>query len=209
MSEETNVVVQNDDAAFNLIAGSTGFRRIQLFGSSNNIVKSGKFPMGHLGIVDGQEIIDLQAAFDCLVLSWRAKAIRTGDTMEINYDPNSEAFKKIARDSEIEDSGCMFGIEFLLYLPEHGFVPYFMNNKSSLYEAKPLKALMGKSATIKVVFIEGKKYSWHAPKVLPCSTPIDPMPSEQDVKDQIEKFKNPSAKMAEMAKEAEKNDRAR
>jgi hypothetical protein len=207
---DTGVTVY-DDSMFNSIAGSTGFKRIQLFGSSSNIVKSGKFPMGHFAIVDGQENLDLGTTFDCLVLSWRPKAIRTGDKMEIVYDPNCDAFKKIQAETEVEDSGCMFGVEFLLWLPTHGFIPYFLNNKSALYEAKPLRALIGKSATIKVIFIEGKKFSWHAPKVSSCTVPFDAgiMPSKETIDAEIKSFLTAEAKMEEMAKEAGKEERAR
>ncbi|HPT70861.1 MAG TPA: hypothetical protein PLE74_01105 [Candidatus Cloacimonadota bacterium] len=208
--KQENAVAVYDDSVFNSIAGSTGFKRIQLYGASSNLVKSGKFPMGHFALVDGQDTLDLGQSFDCLVIAWRPKAIRTGDNMEIIHDPKSEAFAKIQAEAGVQDSGCMCGVEFLLWLPDHGFVPYYLNNKSALYEAKPLRALIGKSATIKVIFIEGKKYSWHAPKVTTCSVPLDEdLPSKETIEAEIATFQKPDDKMSEMAAEAEKNDRAR
>jgi len=202
-------VQQYSDEDFKKIAGSTGFKRIQLYGKSSNIVGSGKFPMGHFGLVDGQEVMDLGSQFDCIVIAWRPKAMRTGETIEILYDPTVPNFQKIVDESEIKDSGCMFGIEYLLWLPEHGYLPFFLNNKSSKYEAPAFKAMIGKAATVKSILIETKRYTWHAPKIIKCTVPFTALPTEDEVRKEITSFNNPQEDEAEMAAEAEKNDRAR
>ena len=180
-------------------SSSQTFKRLQLFGSNSEVVKEQKFPMGHFGIVDGSDIIDLGESIDVLVLSWRPKAVRIGDAMEILYDPEDEAFKAIEAEVDVEDSGCMCGIEFLVYHPEHGFLPYFLANKSGLYIVKPLRDLRLRVATIKVTYVKGKKFSWHAPKVSRCSTPININVSEEIIKKEMELFNNPDSVMKEFA----------
>ena len=165
--------------------------------------------MGHFALVDGQEMVDLGDKFDCLVIDWRPKALRTGEQMEILYDPSSEQFKKIVVESEVKDSGCMFGVEFLLWIPGKGFIPYYLNNTSSRYEAKPMRALIGKAATVKVIFIKGKQYSWHAPKVSSCSVPFESLPTEEEIRNEVKGFRTPENSIQDMAAEAGKNDRAR
>ena len=187
------------DEAMDEAIPSTGFQRIQLFGSSSDVVKRGDFPMGHLGIVDGKEITDLGESFDCFVLGYRLKAMRFGDEMEVLFDHEDAAFKAIVEESKEKDSDCMFGPEFLLWIPEHGFVPYHLNNKSAQYEAKPMRALVAQAATIKVVFIEGKEFSWHAPKVTKCTVPLDSQPNADEVKAEMHKFRNPEIVQSEMA----------
>lgn len=217
MSEETAIQpagamlpapVASDDV-FNDMAKSTGFKRVQLFGSNSLEVKKGEIPCGVFAIVDGSETKVMGKTFDCLVLDWRPKAIRIEPVMEILYDSTCAEFKKIQAESTVKDSKCMCGIEFLLYIPKEGFIPYYLSNKSSMYEAKPLKALIGKAATIKTILIEGKEFSWHAPKVSSCSVPITDIPKPEDVAAEITAFRTPQAKMAEMAAEASKTEPTR
>lgn len=200
---------KHDMAVFNGLVEGSSFKRFQLFGSSNDATKEGKIGMGHFGIVDGQELIDAGDSVDCLICDWRPKAMRLGDEMLVLHDPEDEAFKKIVSEADVKDSGCMFGPEFMLWMPVHGFVPYFLNNKSSRYEARAMAALVGKAATIKSVLVKGKEHSWHAPKVKPCSVPFDSLPAEDEFKAEIERFRNPSIVQKEYAEAAETGDRAR
>jgi hypothetical protein len=196
------------DDVFNSMAKSTGFKRIQLFGSNSLEVKKGDIPCGVFAVVDGSEKTVLGKSFDCLVLDWRPKAIRIEPVMEFSYDTTSDTFKAIQAESTVKDSKCMCGIEFLLWIPKEGFIPYYLSNKSSMYEAKPLRALIGKAATIKTILIEGKEFSWHAPKVASCSVPMAELPTAEDIDAEKANFRTPQATMAAMASEAEKDTRA-
>ena len=182
---------KHDLAVFNGLVEGSSFKRFQLMGSNSDIVKQGKFPMGHFAIVDGQEMDDVGDSVDCVIVDWRPKAMRIGEEMVVIHDAEDEEFKKIIAESDVQDSGCMYGPEFLLWLPEKGFVPYFLNNKSARYEAKAMFSLLGKAATIKSVLVKGQKYSWHAPKVKPCTVPFDNMPTEDEFNAELEIFRNP------------------
>jgi len=213
MSEEIAVVEngglvlpQEDGAleeAVNGMTGSSDFRRIQLCGSNNKTVKQGKFPMGHFAIVDNDEFTDIGEEFDALVLGYRLKAMEYGDEMNIVYDFTSDEFKRIQSEAGVKDSKCMFGPEFLLWIPEYGFLPYYLNNKSSQFIASSLKSHKGKIVTIKVIFIEGKEFSWHAPKVVDCVMPFDNFPTQEEVDSALNAFNNPETVELEHAEAAD------
>ncbi len=204
----------SDDKAFLSVAAGAGFLpRVQLFGANSGDVKRGKIGMGRYGLVRGKEQIeDLTVSCNCLVLSWRPKAMRIdGDDITVVYNPQSEAFGKICADSEEPDSGCMYGPEFLIFLPEAQpacYATIFFSSKTMRREAPNLKGLIGKAATLKSHLIETKKFSWHGPLVLPCSTPL-PVTDEQlgDLRGMVEKFNNPPETEVEAAPEVTERPR--
>ena len=178
------------DASLDEMCGSSAFQRIQLFGSSSNAVKEGKIAMGHFAVVDSANINDLGESFDCVILGYRMKAIYFGDDVEVNFDPTSERFQEIAKLSTVTDSDCVFGPEYLLYIPDHGYIPYHLNNISSQYESKAFRSLVGKVATVKATLIKGKKGTYHAPKVAACNVPVS-LPPIEEVKKVLADFNNP------------------
>lgn len=205
---ETLVPVEqkHDVAIFNALVEDSSFKRVQLMGSNSQEVKEGKFTMGHFALIDGQEHEDLGDSIDCIILDWRPKAMKVKVDVVVLYDAESADFKKIVTDSEVQDSGCMYGPEFLIWIPAKGFVPYFLNNKSARYEARALYALIGKAATIKSILVKGQKYSWHAPKVKPCTVPLDSMPLEEDVKSEVDRFRSPEKVQKDYAEAAAKGE---
>jgi hypothetical protein len=186
------------DDNFALVAASSSFLpRLQLYGSNSEVVKEGKFPMGHYGLVRSKDLIeDLTGEVSVLVLGWRPKAmqIETEDITTL-YNPESSNFKEICTKSEEPNSGCMYGPEYLVYIPKvKAFATFFMSSKTARREAPAVKALMGKMATLKAHLIKGKKFSWHGPQVLSCAMSPDECDDENfiaEVKDQVEKFRNP------------------
>lgn len=202
-----------NDATFSMIAkGGEWLARFQLFTSSSEAVKSGKIAMAHFGIVPNKDtIIDVGAEVNVAVLAWRARAIRLlGDSILSYYTVTDPEFAKIQAESEIKDSGCMFGPEFLLWVPSNeSFASYHMNNKTAHREAPKLKALLGKFATIKSDYIKTEKYSWHGPKIFPCTTPLAPMPDVDKMNAEVQKFNNPSTSKIETVQSDGGEERAR
>ena len=183
-----------DDKSFDIVSSSGNYLpRIQLFGGNSGPAKEGKIGIGRWGFVKGDSIIDLTPEFNCLCVSWRPKAMRiSGDQIVSSFNPQNPMFKKIQVDSEIKDSGCMFGPEYLLWVAGLGkFATLFMSSKTMRKEAPNLKALLGQAATLKVKFIKTIKYSWHGPVVTVCSTPLTNLPSEAEVREQASIFCNP------------------
>lgn len=194
---------KHDDAAFGEVSSAGKWLpRVQLFGGTSTEVKRGKIPMAHFGMIFGKEnIIDLDKEFDFLPILWRPKAMELGEEILSVFDPSSTEFKRIAAKSDEKDSGCMFGPEFLIWVPtQKKFASLYLASKTSRKAAPAVRDRLGKACTGKVEFIETKKYSWHGPVFVPCSTPFD-LPTAEAVTEETHKFNNPAASEVEKAEE--------
>jgi len=189
-----------EDFALSVKAGDY-LPRVQLMTSAAEPCKKGEFPINHYAMVSGQHMTDLGEYPDVVVLSWRPKALEIGEEVISVYDPKSPEFQRIQAQAEVKDSGCMFGPEFLLYIPSQTcFATLFMGSKSARRESHAVMARMAKAATLKSHLIETKKYSWYAPLVTPCSTPLD-LPAIEKIQVEVEKFNNPAVQDVELAPE--------
>ena len=82
---------------------------------------------------------DLGDTIDIVPLARRPKALDMTDNEAIivNYDPDSDEFKRIAAKSLEKESHCMYGPSFLVFERSRGlFLEFFCGNKSSRSEAK-------------------------------------------------------------------------
>lgn len=197
----------SQDEQFNAIAVSSNYLPyIQLYGGNSDACKTGKIPIGTYGVVRSKDNIEnLTPMVDVLVLAWRPRAMNTsGEEIVTVYNPESPVFKKIAEDSETQNSGCMYGPEFLLWLPTAKptcFATFFMSSKTSRRESPNMRALKGKAATLKAHLIETKKFKWHGPVVVPCSSFSYEIPDEVEIVDIMKKFGNPPETELEKAPE--------
>lgn len=178
--------------------------RLQLFGSKSDACAEQKIGIGHWGLVNDDQITDLGVSTDVVLLGFRPKALDTsGDTVINNHDAQSEVYEAIREKSGERDSGCMYGPEFLVYVPsEEVFATYFASSPTARREAKKFRPFMGCAMTLKCHLIENNRYKWHGPLALACSASLD-LPDLKIVKDQIEKFKNPPVSDVEVADDDE------
>lgn len=206
----TALSTQTDDTFKAMAAAIQSFLpRIQLGGGQSDAVKEGKLPIAHWGLFQGENVIDLGAEIDALILAWQPKA------MDTNTDPpvsvikfDDPKFTEIKDKSAVANSGCMWGFEFLLYLPKsETFVTYFMASKTARREAPAIKALIGRAATLKIKFIKNSQYSWHGPVVVPCSTPYD-VPPQDEMLEAAKKFSTVTVSNVEKVESTE-GERAR
>lgn len=190
----------NED--FNQLASSGGFLpRVMLMGANSGLVQEGKINQGHYGLVRAKDQCeDLTKEVPCLPLSWRSKAMEIdgGDILTV-YDRKNPEFTRIAEKSEIKDSGCMYGPEFLLWIPSAKcFATFYCSSKTARREAQQLLLRIGKPALLKSNLIKGKKYNWFGPVVTNCSVSFA-MPSNDAIVEQVTKFNNPAASDKESA----------
>ena len=198
------------DEAF-LAATKTGdwLPRLQLMTANSEKVKSGEFPMNSFALVVGQTMQNLGKELDVLVCAWRPKAIEMGDEVITVFDISNPEFIRIQEKSAEKESGCMYGPEFLVWIPgAKKFATYFLGSKSSRREAPGVKARMLKAATLKSHTVKTAKYTWQVPIATPCSTPFE-MPDEEDLHDEMQKFANPPKSTVEKADASEQSSRAR
>lgn len=193
----------SDDDFASAASGGGGFMaRLQLLTSNSAKCKAGEFPTNHYALVDGQDFQDVGKNVDVLIVDWRPKALETGENVISSFDPGDPEFQRIQEKSGEANSGCMYGPEFLVYVPSaKKFASFFMGTKSSRREAGNVKAKMHQAATLGSQKIETSKFSWFAPKASACSTPFD-VPSAEDLSEVIEKFRNPPKNEVETVEDA-------
>ncbi|RKZ85546.1 MAG: hypothetical protein DRQ39_06985 [Gammaproteobacteria bacterium] len=191
--------------------------RLQLV-TKGKYVDKGLIAPGHYGVPSGDdEITDLGAAIDLLVLAVRNKALDTSaDPPLAVFDQEDEVYIDIVDRASGKDSGCMFGPSFLVFERNTGkFYEFFCGNKSARMEAGnigqflPVNDAQAKAfgveahgpiqCTLRAKYIERPRYSWHAPQVGKCSTPITNLPELESVVEQINKFINPETNGPELA----------
>lgn len=215
MSDETALVnvsdfgvQQYDDKVFDTIAASTFLPRLQLMAASAELCKKGQFPVNHYALIRNKTPEDLTSEVNVLVVCWRPKALDTsGESIVSFYKVESKEFLAVQAKADVKDSGCMFGPEFLVYIPERKvFASFFCGSKTARNEAPNIKALVGKAATFKSVLIETKKYSWQGIKVVACNTPFE-LPSPEELQKVATSFMNPKESEQELAEETEQRAR--
>lgn len=199
--EDFQLIRQDNAAVLSLTSNAEFLPRLQCCGGNSDLAKEGKIPMGNLALVYNKDrAVDLGKEVDALLISYRAKAMRLldGQPMEY-YDKDSEVFKKVMSDSETPDSGCMFGVEFLIWLPDSNVLcTHHMGSASGRREATALIDIMNKTgqpriapATLGVKFIKTKKFSWHTMTATACNTAFGTAPDRAELMKVLSKFNNP------------------
>ena len=196
-----------DDYALASKAGSY-LPRLQLMTSnSKECKKTDGFPINHYALVSGKNLTDLGTEVDVLVVEWRPKAIEMGDSIIIENDPKSDEFKRIQAKADEKNSNCMFGPEYLVFIPGlKEWATFFMGSKSARNESGNMKTRLRKAATIKSQELSNKSYEWQAPSVVSCSTPFE-VPPQEDIMEQRETFLNPPE--PEVTKDTDEDSRER
>jgi len=196
----TALAVPSDDIFDQIAASGNWLARVQLYGGNSKEVKKELVPIGVWGLVKSKEITVLGKEFKALVLTYQPFAMRLDeDGITTGNDASSDWFKETAELSKVNDAGYMVGPQFLLYLPDQKlFVTYFANNASAKAEAKAVKNLIGRAAWFKNKLVETKKYSWHAPVVVPCSDPFD-VPTVAQITEASLAFRNVKVEAEEAA----------
>jgi len=195
------------DETFDLVSAVGYLPRLQLFGSNSDAVKEGKMPLAHYGLVRSKDQIeDLGPVVELLPICWRSKAMRLDEGNVVSvFNPEHSEFKKIMAESEEKDSRCLYGPEYLIWIPNlKVFATFLMGSKTARREARALKPLLGKAASLKVKLVTNKNYKWHSPQILPASTPFtsDVLPPMDKIREEAEKFNNPEETVVESVPEA-------
>ncbi len=196
----------NMDAFEDVVSSGDYLSRFQLFGSKTDAVAEGRIPVAHYGLVKDDDITDLGPEVDAIIITWRPKAVQTGNDFVISYDVGSQIYQKIKAMASVRDSGAMYGPEFLLWIPDAGvFTAFHMNSKTSRREAKKVRPLIGKACTFKAKLIDPptSPFKWHGPITFPCSAALTP-PPEDALRAEADKFLNPLEPVVEAAPDDER-----
>lgn len=185
--------------------------RIQVMGGNSDLVKRGNFPLGQFALFQGKNPTSLTKEFTAVLISMRPKAMQFSPIKSV-YDSSTQDFKDIqAKADEGGQSGCGYGPEYLLWLPDYQlFATLFLSNKSGRAESGKVQGFMTKACTFKCELAENKKrnQAWHVAAVSEYTGgTINNMPEEAKLIAVASKFNNPP--QVEQAEEAEGAERAR
>lgn len=213
LPSDLNLEGATDLAAVEAVSQSSSFLpRLQLCGSQSELAKEQKIAIAHFALVYSKDRFDdLGKEVNFLAIAVRAKAMRIdGDSVLSYFKMSDPEFKKIQIDSERPNSGCMYGPEYFIWIPSvEKLATFYFGSTSARRESAPLLDLMkqgdGKlkpaAATTKAKFIKTPRFSWHAPQILPCTTPLTVPPPEAELREQLAKFLNPSESKVETVQE--------
>lgn len=189
------VTVHSDKDFAEIAGGSDFFARVQLMSFQSKMVQEEKVKAGEFIFVKMKDqFTKLGTAFDCLIIAWHPKALRvSGEEVMANYDLKSEEFAKIRAEATANPAGgCMYGPEFLLWLPaQNDFATYHMSNATARREAANVLPLLYKAASISSKLIVTKKYRWHGPVATECSSFTAELPPQDVIQEKANKFLNP------------------
>jgi len=193
----TNLVVAKAEdfaEARELLTGGGNFLpRIQLMGKNSGPVEEGKVEAGNFVIVNDSEVVDLTSEFDCIPLCVRPKAMRIEDSgIQVTWDRNGELFKDIQALAAVKVTriGNLYGLEFLIWVPNQGFATYFAGNPTARRAAGSLVGLTEKRAAtcFKSNLIERGIFRWYGPSHTGAATIITDMPTQEQAQERVNRY---------------------
>lgn len=183
----TLIPVDDDDeeakGALSVASATSYFPRVKLCqGGAKEVAKKKVKAGGNYALVITKDnVIDLGDEVEILVCAVRSKALETANDAIITiYEKDDPEFLRIQGQSSVKDSGCMFGPEYLIYLPrEKTFATFFMSSPTARGEAGAVHSRRGKAALLTSQYIEKPKFSWWGPLCGDLTTPIELPPADE------------------------------
>jgi hypothetical protein len=223
MTQETALIPvpdQSGDLVLAAISGNSGFlRRLQLMTARSPKVIAEEFPVNHIALIRGNDYQDAGEDIVAVPICYRPTAMSTGGDMVICHDPKlgpdgtpTGLFREIMDKSQVPDSGCFYGPEFLMWLPKQKeFVTLLLSSPTARNEAGAFTRQVGKATLIGKQFIKAKKYSYWSIKASPSSATLgdDEKPNPDSLRSETERFLNPPEIEQATAEEVEATDVAR
>lgn len=165
--------------------------RLQLCGSSTDLVKDDKIKKGNYAYIVSKEVfIDLgEAPLDIMPIVWRPLALDMNEKMPTSvYDEKSTMFKAIQERSKGTNSRCTWGPQFLVWIPKISkFAGLHLGSATNRPCGTMLDELRNKGATLSWRKCSSEDYKWEGIVVNPCSTPFA-IPAIAVLKATIDKF---------------------
>jgi len=201
MTEETPntlIPVTQSENALKVMNSQDYFPRLKLCQGSAKEVNTGKVEKGgYYALIHSKDKIDDAGKdIEIIIASSRAKALRTGDKILQYFDPSCAEFKEVEAEASVKDSGCMYGPEFLIWLPgQQMFATLFLCNPTGRRASSQFQAALGMGAILSSVLIDNGDFQWFGSTCELSTTPISDVPDGDILASAVEKFNNekPSA----------------
>lgn len=225
MSEELaapnawGIEIKKDDSAMLAMQKPQYQPRLQFISKMSKFVEmeNGISPNTFAIIHSDDEFKEIGKTVDFTILSWRQKALDTNEG-KAYYDNQSKKFIEIQTRAEtVQNSGCMFGPEYLVYIPQEGVcATLFMGSKTLRFEVPKLQKfykeqqpvqMSGKLITPK----SGNSKPYMSASAAICPTPILPPAPEKlaEIREIVAKFESAKDPIAESEETVEQPARAR
>ncbi len=184
--------------------------RLQLCGSSSDLVKDDKIAKGNYAYITSKEaFIDLGPAVDVMPFVWRALALDMKENPPLSvYDERSPIFARIMEDSKPgKNLKCTWGPQFLVWIPKiEKFAALHLGSATNRPCGTMLDELKNKGATLTWRKCSNDEHKWEGIVVNPCTTPFS-IPDLGVLKAAIDKFNLEATAKAPEAAETKKRDR--
>lgn len=204
---KTKAVATTNSEDFDALASGSGLPRLSLLTSASQEVKDGDFPANTYGLKMGEMLHALGKNIDIVVCAYRLTAIDTSEGYCCSHDFSSDLFKDIIERADQPNSygnGCMYGQEFLVWVPEHKtFATLLCGSKTSRNMAGGIKSLVGEVAAFGSKKFENKKFSWFGMTCAPSNAAITNTPDEEAYAATLEAFANDKGVERELAEQEE------
>jgi hypothetical protein len=166
---------------FDAASGSGDYlRRLQVMTGNSDLVKQEKMQLGTFALISQGEGEQLGKEVDLLLCAWRNKAMDINpDIPVIVYNRHHELWDDIKNRSFGQNSGCMYGNEFLCYMPEvNEYVTFYCGSKTLRNEAPKIVRFLPDGGVgactlfVKLINPTNSPHSWHSAAVKECVTEI-------------------------------------
>lgn len=216
---ETLPAINREDAKlFSKVSSSVEvLPRIQLMTSGSDACKrmENPFPANNYALVKSKEYINLGRQVDVIVIMWRFKALDFSEkNMVVSYDVKDPVFIDIQERSQTPKSDCLYGIEFLMWIPERReFATFYACNETSRREAPKLRTddettgkITPKCVTLSAKEISNTQHTWVGINILDCQSSLEP-PDDEILEEVYTRFVNPKTSNVEPAEETKQQER--
>jgi hypothetical protein len=226
----TNSIIPIDDTISSLIPADDSFTkslatfnflpRLQLLTPNSADVQDGKYPPNTYVLIKNKDNTDLGQTVTVTVVAGRPKAMdfNSGGCI-VEFDYETERFKSIQSRSTQQQSNCMWGKEYLVYVPKvESFAGLFYGTPTARNSSPEIESLLPTRTPEGLIFhsavMSNQKVSnaknpkgWYSFKCTGSEAPAE-LPSIEEVQEEMKKFLTmKSTEVKEEAPETNERDR--
>lgn len=182
------------------MATSRFLPRLSLITAKSPAVNEG-FPANHFALTENKVNKDLGEKVDVVLVGVRMQYLDMSVEPPLSFyhpeasddgEPTHPACLSIKERSFDQMSKCLWGPQFLVWIPGQGkFATFLMGTFSARIEADNLYPFLGKGCTLTPKMIKSKKHktSWMIPTPIACTT-ITELPAPSLLKKVMDSFQN-------------------
>lgn len=202
--EENQLAPYSEKDLAELTGAGEYLPRLQLVASTSALVE--KISSGNFAFCRSTDNVDdLGKELHVVVVAMQPKAAiyEKGKVPVSITDMNNPQFANIRNQSNARVPGCVYGPEFLFWIPsKDSFATFHCSNATARKEARNIIDLIGAGATVTRKMCKNDKGNWWGIAVTPNNAPVANLPAQEDVKDAMAKFRGVPTSGGQVMEEA-------